>query len=113
REPALNYRKIAALGQRDRAVHQNAMPIHPSMFKAYDIRALSPEELDEDVAYRVGQAYVKLTGAKRVVVGKDMRGTTPALFDALAKGLNSQGCDVVDIGLITTPMLYFATGEHP
>lgn len=83
------------------------------MFKAYDIRALSPEVLDEDAAFRIGQAYARFTGAKRVVVGKDMRGTTPALFAALAKGLNSQGCDVVDIGLITTPMLYFAVGEFP
>jgi phosphomannomutase len=82
-----------------------------AMFKAYDIRALSPEVLDEDAAFRIGQAYAKFTGAKRVAVGKDMRGTTPALFAALAKGLNSQGCDVVDIGLITTPMLYFAVGQ--
>jgi phosphomannomutase len=88
------------------------MAISEKIFKAYDIRGLSPEEIDEDVAYRVGQAYVKFTGAKRVAVGKDMRETTPALFRALAEGVMSMGADVVDIGLVTTPMLYFAAGEY-
>lgn len=89
------------------------MPIDPKLFKAYDIRGLSPGQLDADVAFRVGQAYVRFTGAKRVAVGRDMRETTPMLFDALAKGITSMGADVVDIGLITTPMLYFAVGEFP
>jgi len=88
------------------------MPITPKIFKAYDIRGLSPEELDEDGAYRIGQAFVKFTGAKTVVVGQDMRQTTPMLFRALADGVMSQGADVVDIGLVTTPMMYFAAGEY-
>ena len=88
------------------------MPITPKIFKAYDIRGLSPEELDEDAAYRIGQAIAKFTGAKTVAVGQDMRQTTPMVFRALADGIMSQGADVVDIGLVTTPMLYFATGEN-
>lgn len=84
-----------------------------SIFKAYDIRGVSPGELDEDTAYRVGQALVKLTEAGTVVVGKDMRETTPALFEAFANGVNSLGADVVDVGMMTTPMFYFAVGWGP
>ncbi len=88
------------------------MAMHPKLFKAYDIRGLSPEEIDADFAYRVGQAMAIFTKAKTVVVGRDMRDTTPVLFDALAKGVMSQGADVIDIGLVTTPMLYYAVGEY-
>jgi len=84
-----------------------------SIFKAYDIRGLSPEQLDADGAYQIGQAVVKFTGAKTIAVGKDMRETTPELFEALAKGIMSQGSDVVDVGMVTTPMMYFAACEYP
>jgi phosphomannomutase len=86
--------------------------MNPKLFKAYDIRGLSPEEIDADFAYRLGQAVTLFTKAKTVVVGRDMRDTTPTLFDALAKGIMSQGADVIDIGLVTTPMLYYAVGEY-
>ncbi len=82
------------------------------LFKAYDIRGLSPQELDPDLAFRIGQAVVRFTKAKTVVVGRDMRESTAALFDALAKGITSQGADVIDIGLVTTPMLYYAAAEY-
>ena len=85
------------------------------IFKAYDVRGLAPQELSPDIAYRVGQALVRLIGARRVVVGRDMRVTTPALFIALADGITSQGAEVIDIGMVTTPMVYFAVGafaEH-
>ena len=88
------------------------MSIDPKLFKAYDIRGLSPEEIDADFAYRVGQAMVVFTKAKTVVVGRDMRDTTPTLFDALSQGITSQGADVIDIGLVTTPMLYYAVAEY-
>jgi phosphomannomutase len=88
------------------------MPINPDVFKAYDIRGLSPEEIDPDFAYQLGQAFVLFTGAKTVVVGRDMRETTPILFEALAAGVNSMGADVIDIGMVTTPMFYFAVGDH-
>ncbi|MBI4457872.1 phosphomannomutase/phosphoglucomutase [Candidatus Uhrbacteria bacterium] len=86
--------------------------MNTSIFKAYDIRGLSPQELDADTAYRVGQAVVKFTRASTVVVGRDMRDTSPALFEAVARGIMSQGADVVDIGLVTTPMFYFAVAEY-
>ena len=86
--------------------------MNPKLFKAYDIRGFSPEEIDADFAYRLGQAMVIFTKAKTIVVGRDMRDTTPMLFDALAKGAMSQGADVIDIGLVTTPMLYYAVAEY-
>lgn len=88
------------------------MALNPKIFKAYDIRGLAPGEIDEDTAFRVGQAFVKFTKAKTVVTGKDMRDSTPRLFQAFAKGVLSQGSDVVDIGLVTTPMFYFAVGDY-
>lgn len=86
--------------------------MNSKLFKTYDIRALSPQELDGDAAYRIGQALVKFTKAKTVVVGQDMRETTGMLFESLARGINSMGADVIDIGLVTTPMLYYATAEY-
>jgi len=88
------------------------MTLNPKIFKAYDIRGLAPGELDEDTAYRVGQAFVKFTKAKTVVTGKDMRESTPGLFEAFAQGVMSRGSDVVDVGLVTTPMFYFAVGDY-
>ena len=86
--------------------------INPEVFKAYDIRGLSPGEIDADFAYQLGQAFVLFTKAKTVVVGRDMRETTPILFDALAAGVNSMGADVIDVGMVTSPMFYFAVGDY-
>ena len=86
--------------------------MNPSIFKAYDIRGLCPGEIEEDDAYRIGQAFVRLTKAKVIVVGRDMRKSTPGIFAAFARGVTSQGSDVLDIGLVTTPMLYFAVGDY-
>lgn len=82
-----------------------------TIFKAYDIRGVYPSEINEDIAYRVGRAFVDFLGARRVLVGKDMRLSTPKLFNALSKGLTEQGAEVLDIGLSTTDMFYFAV-EH-
>ena len=83
-----------------------------SIFKAYDIRGTSPGEITEELAERLGRAFVNFTDAKTVVVGRDMRQTSPALREALIKGITSQGADVIDIGAVTTPMFYFAVGEY-
>jgi len=88
------------------------MALDPKIFKAYDIRALAPKDLNEDAAYRIGQAVVKFTKARTLVVGKDMRETTPLLFEAFSRGALSQGADIIDIGLVTTPMFYFAVGDY-
>jgi len=81
-----------------------------SIFKAYDIRGLAPLELTPEIAYRVGRALVVLASAdgKLVVVGRDNRTSSPALFDALTRGVLEQGTDVISIGVCSTPLLYFA-----
>ena len=91
------------------------MTIDPKIFKAYDIRGIVPEELNEQIAERVGMAFVKLLeeegiNPKTVVVSRDMRTSSPALFAALSKGIISMGIDVIDIGQSSTDMFYFACG---
>lgn len=85
--------------------------MNPSIFKAYDIRGLAPGELGAAEAGRIGSALAKLHRPKTVVVGHDMRKTSPELEQALIEGLNAQGVDVVRIGLCTTPMFNFAIAE--
>ncbi len=82
-----------------------------SIFKAYDIRGIYPADLNPALAEDIGRAYVTFTGAKKVVVGRDMRPHSEPLFEALAKGITGQGADVIDIGLCSTPMSYFANGS--
>jgi phosphomannomutase len=81
-----------------------------SVFKAYDIRALSPEEIDPDFARTLGQAAAAHFGSKRVMVGRDMRLTSGALEAALIEGLTTSGVDVVRIGLCSTPMFNILLG---
>lgn len=78
-------------------------------FKAYDIRGKLGSELNEDIAYRIGRAYGEFLQAKTVVVGADVRLTSESLKQALAKGLQDSGVDVIDIGLTGTEEVYFAT----
>ncbi|MCP3967462.1 MAG: phosphomannomutase/phosphoglucomutase [Lentisphaerae bacterium] len=80
------------------------------IFKAYDIRGIYPEQLNEELAEKIGRAYIEFTGAKKVVIGRDMRPHSKPLFDAMAKGMTEQGADVVDLGMCSTPMSYFANG---
>lgn len=78
------------------------------IFKAYDIRGLYPDEINEEAGYLIGKAFVDFFGCKSVVVGQDMRVSSPSLFEALTRGINEQGADVIDIGMVATPMLSFA-----
>ena len=78
------------------------------IFKAYDIRGLYPSELDEETAYRVGFHLAGLLGAKRLVVGQDMRTHSPGLADEVSRGMRDAGCDVIRLGLASTPMTYHA-----
>ncbi|MGD9818843.1 MAG: phosphomannomutase [Desulfomonilaceae bacterium] len=80
-------------------------------FKAYDIRGRIPDELNEDIAYRIGRAYATLLNAKKVCVGRDVRLSSKSISEALSAGLNFHGCDVVDIGLCPTEEVYFATSH--
>ncbi len=85
--------------------------INPGIFKSYDIRGIYPAELNEETAYAVGRCFASLLGAKRIAVGRDMRASGVALFEAFAKGACESGCDVSDIGLVSTDALYFAVGK--
>lgn len=82
-----------------------------SIFKAYDIRGVYPVDLDPAMAEKIGRAYVDFTGAKKVVVGRDMRPHSNNLFEGLVRGLTAQGADVIDLGLCSTPMSYFANAR--
>jgi phosphomannomutase len=80
-----------------------------SCFKAYDIRGRLGEELNEEVAYRIGRAYAKYLKPKSVVLGSDIRHSSKGLKNALANGLMDEGVDVIDIGMTGTEEVYFAT----
>ena len=80
-------------------------------FGAYDIRGVYPEEVNEELAYRVGRSFVKLFDAEKVAVGHDIRLSGPSISKALIDGLTDAGCDVVDIGQCGTEMIYFATAH--
>ena len=80
------------------------------IFKAYDIRGVYPVDLNEEIAEKLGRAFVHFLGAKKVVVGRDMRPHSKPIFDALAKGMTEQGADVIDLGMCSTPMSYHANG---
>jgi len=84
--------------------------IDPGIFKAYDVRGIYPEQIDEEVSYRVGRAFVTFLGEEKVVTGRDMRLSSPQLSQAFIEGATDQGADVTDIGLCSTDMLYFASG---
>jgi phosphomannomutase len=81
------------------------------IFKAYDVRGVVPEELDESVAEAVGAAFVRLTGAKAIVTLHDMRTTSAPLAEALGRGAAAQGADVIHGGLGSTDMAYYASGS--
>jgi phosphomannomutase len=87
------------------------MPDLDSIFKAYDIRGVVPDELDPEIARAVGAAFARFTGAPRVLVARDMRPSGVDLAKAFAEGATSQGADVVDLGLASTDLLYFAAGK--
>ncbi|MGD9960404.1 phosphomannomutase/phosphoglucomutase [Nocardioides sp.] len=82
-----------------------------AIFKAYDVRGIVPDQLDDALARSVGAAFVHVTGAPQVVVGHDMRPSSPGMAGAFADGAASAGADVVHIGLASTDQLYFASGH--
>lgn len=82
-----------------------------SIFKAYDIRGIYGEDLTDELGYQIGKAFATFLNCKRVVVGRDMRPHSDPLFKQLARGLTELGADVVDIGVVSTPISYFANGK--
>jgi phosphomannomutase len=87
------------------------MPLNIECFKAYDIRGQIPNQLNVDIAYRIGNATVEFLGAETIVLGRDIRLTSTEFADAVSAGVREAGADVLDIGLGGTEMVYFATGE--
>jgi phosphomannomutase len=85
--------------------------LNPKVFKAYDVRGIYPDELDEAGAYAIGRAYVDEFAPRRIAVGRDMRLSSPAMAGAVMRGAADSGADVLDIGLVGTEMVYFAVGE--
>ncbi len=81
-------------------------------FHAYDIRGIYGVDFDKDVAYKVGYFLPELLNTKKIVVGRDCRVSSPEIHDALVGGITDAGADVFDLGLSTTPMVYFATANY-
>jgi len=90
------------------------MKVNPKIFKAYDIRGIYPKEINSEVAYLIGRAFVKFLKKKKlkIVVGRDNRLSSPILHQNLVRGMVDSGATVIDIGLSTTPMLYWACAHY-
>ena len=90
------------------------MKLSPSIFKAYDIRGIIDQTLDASVAKSIGQAFgsqMRELGETVIVIGRDGRLSGPNLIEALAEGLLSTGIDVIDLGMVATPMVYFGANQ--
>src|SRR4051812_38570474 len=82
------------------------------IFRAYDIRGIYPHEIDEEGCYRIARAYTHLFKPREMVVGMDARLSSPVLKESLSRGFLDAGVNVIDLGKITTDMLYFAVGAY-
>ena len=82
------------------------------IFKAYDIRGIYPTEVNEDVAYRIGRGLAKFLKADKIVIGRDNRLSSEGLFRSLSDGVRDQGVDVLDIGIVTTPIFYLVVSKY-
>jgi len=82
-----------------------------TIFKAYDIRGTVPDQLDAEVCRRIGAAFARFAGGERVLVARDMRPSGVELSEAFAEGATGQGLDVVDLGMASTDLVYFAAGD--
>jgi len=87
------------------------MLINEKIFKAYDIRGIYPDEINEAVAFQIGRALAQFFRRKKIVIGRDMRLSSEPLFSSLTQGILDQGGQVIDIGLVSTDALYFASGR--
>jgi len=87
------------------------MQVNPGVFKAYDIRGIYPDDLNEEVGYAIGRAFASFLSVDKVIVGRDMRLSSPAMFDAVTRGLMKQGADVINIGMVSTDQYYYACAQ--
>lgn len=88
------------------------MEINKNIFKSYDVRGIYPSELNDEVVFNIGRSFIKLTGAKSVVICQDARISSPSLFKAFAGGVATNGAKVLDIGQGPTELAYFALGKY-
>jgi len=86
--------------------------IDPTIFKAYDIRGIYPGQINGEVARRVGHAFVEYLGARQIALGRDVRISSPEIAAGFIEGARRQGCEVIDIGVVSTDMLYYTVGRH-
>src|SRR3954464_13523057 len=100
-------------GQGSRRATPVASPrmLDPKVFKAYDVRGIYPDELDEAGAYAIGRAYVEEFEPRSLAVGRDMRVSSPSMAEAVMRGAAEAGADVIDLGMVGTEMVYFAVGD--
>jgi len=85
--------------------------IDTSIFKSYDIRGIVPSQINDDIAYAIGRAYVEVLERKNICIGRDMRPSGKDFMDALSRGATDAGADVTQVGLISTDAIYFAVGH--
>ena len=85
--------------------------LDPKVFKAYDVRGIYPDEVDEAGAEAIGRAYVEQFEPRRMAVGRDMRLSSPAMQEAFMRGAAAAGAEILDLGLVGTEMVYFAVGS--
>jgi phosphomannomutase len=94
--------------------------VDPAIFKAYDVRGIHPDQMDEALAYRIGRAFARVLSdlegpppsELRIALGRDMRLSAPAMTEQYARGMTDEGADVVDIGMVGTEMLYWTVGAR-
>jgi phosphomannomutase len=99
-----------ATGRLRRSVYDPRV-LDPKVFKAYDVRGIYPEDIDEAGAHAIGRAYVHEFEPRRIAVGRDMRLSSPAMADAVMRGAAEAGARVLDLGMVGTEMVYFAVGD--
>lgn len=87
--------------------------MNKEIFKAYDIRGIYPTEINEEAAYAIGRAAVQVFNTKSIAIGRDVRESSPSMFAELSRGIMDAGCNVIDLGVLTTPMVYFAAWQVP
>src|SRR3712207_1387604 len=94
--------------------------VDESIFKAYDVRGIHPDQMDEELAYHIGRAFARVlcqlqdirVSDLRVGVGRDMRLTAPAMTEAYVRGIAGEGAAVLDVGMVGTEMLYWTVGSR-
>lgn len=87
------------------------MNVDPKIFKAYDIRGIYPTQLNDEAAYAIGRAFATFLPVETVIIGRDMRLSSPSLRDNVVRGLTDQGVNVIDIGMVSTDQYYFACAQ--